>query len=234
MSHTSQIAIVAHHSLLRRGLMDLLVGSPALCVAAAVTEPWQLQSAVPPCDVIVFAPSPTAQRALNESVGELARRGRVLVVSDFAGGQLVARALQAGAYGCVTTLADDDELLRAVGTVARGGLHVAASLAARVHGELRHAAVATPPALAPREAEALRWLAAGLTHGQIARRMGLTEATVSTYVKRIKNKLNVGNKADLTRKAIELGLLQEENAGERDSGDEGLRPSRQPRTERAA
>ncbi|MEK8143043.1 LuxR C-terminal-related transcriptional regulator [Streptomyces sp. M10(2022)] len=44
----------------------------------------------------------------------------------------------------------------------------------------------------------------------MARRMDLTEATVSTYVKRIRNKLNVGNKADLTRKAIELGLLHDQ------------------------
>jgi ATP/maltotriose-dependent transcriptional regulator MalT len=51
--------------------------------------------------------------------------------------------------------------------------------------------------------------AAGLTHRQIARRMMLTEATVSTYVKRIRNKLGVGNKADLTRKAFELGLFPE-------------------------
>lgn len=62
-------------------------------------------------------------------------------------------------------------------------------------------------ALAPRESEALGWLAVGLTHRQIAGHMGLTEATVSTYVKRIRSKLNVGNKADLTRAAIELGLL---------------------------
>ena len=32
---------------------------------------------------------------------------------------------------------------------------------------------------------------------------------MSTYVKRIRSKLNVGNKADLTRKACELGLLRE-------------------------
>jgi DNA-binding NarL/FixJ family response regulator len=43
--------------------------------------------------------------------------------------------------------------------------------------------------------------------------MGLTEATVSTYVKRIRSKLNVGNKADLTRTAIELGLLHGESGG---------------------
>ena len=67
--------------------------------------------------------------------------------------------------------------------------------------------------LAPRESETLGWLAVGLTHRQIAGHMGLTEATVSTYVKRIRSKLQVGNKAELTRMAIGLGLL--DKAGER-------------------
>ncbi|MBY8889480.1 LuxR C-terminal-related transcriptional regulator, partial [Streptomyces sp. PTM05] len=52
----------------------------------------------------------------------------------------------------------------------------------------------------------------GLTHSQVARRMSLAETTVNTYVKRIRSKLNLGNKADLTRKAVQLGLLDETDA----------------------
>jgi DNA-binding NarL/FixJ family response regulator len=92
-------------------------------------------------------------------------------------------------------------------------MHLDAGLARRLHSELRRPATAPASALARRELETLRWIAAGLTHGQIARRMDLTEATVSTYVKRIRSKLNVGNKADLTRKAIELGLLPDDVRG---------------------
>jgi DNA-binding CsgD family transcriptional regulator len=50
-------------------------------------------------------------------------------------------------------------------------------------------------------------IAAGLTHGQAARRLKLTQSTVDTYVKRIRAKLGAGNKAELTRHAIALGLL---------------------------
>lgn len=142
-------------------------------------------------------------------IGRLTSRGRVLIVSDFNGCQSVVDALRAGAYGCVSRQADDDQLLHAVTTVAGGGIHVDARLAAGLRTDLRQAPAGQSSALARRELETLRWIAAGLTHGQIARRMDLTEATVSTYVKRIRSKLNVGNKADLTRKAIELGLLRE-------------------------
>jgi DNA-binding NarL/FixJ family response regulator len=62
-------------------------------------------------------------------------------------------------------------------------------------------------ALAPREVQTLQLIARGLTHAAAARELGLTEATVNTYVKRIRSKLHVGNKAELTRRAIELGYV---------------------------
>lgn len=65
--------------------------------------------------------------------------------------------------------------------------------------------VVEQPRLTPREEETLGYIARGFTHGQTARRMGVSRATVDTYVKRIRQKLCLGNKADLTRKAIQLG-----------------------------
>jgi DNA-binding NarL/FixJ family response regulator len=132
----------------------------------------------------------------------------------------VTAALRAGAHGCVSRQADETELLTAVATVADGGVHVSPELAERLHRELRQPQAGAPPALARREIETLRWLAAGLTHRQIARRMALTEATVSTYVKRIRNKLGVGNKADLTRKAFELGLFPEDDRPPSSDGED--------------
>ncbi|MGW3283482.1 LuxR C-terminal-related transcriptional regulator [Streptomyces sp. NPDC001002] len=208
---TSQIAVVEQHSLVRLGLETLLSGSSLLRVVALAAHPAQLPGpAAQRLDVVVYGAPPMTGPSLAKTVDALTRTGRVLVVADFAGWQPVTDALRAGAFGCVSKQAEGQELLRAVETVALGGLHVAPGLADQLHHELRQPAGTPAPALAHREREALRLLATGLTHGQIARRMGLTEATVSTYVKRIRNKLNVRNKADLTRKAIELGLLQED------------------------
>jgi len=67
------------------------------------------------------------------------------------------------------------------------------------------AAVAVDPsALAPREKETLRYIARGYTHAQAARRMGISEATVDTYVKRVRQKFKLGNKAELTLLAIQV------------------------------
>ncbi|MEU9407522.1 response regulator transcription factor [Streptomyces sp. NPDC048281] len=195
---------------MRRGVRSLLASHPLLDLVASVADPEQLDVTGGVVDVIVLGPNPRTGRSLDEVIHELAEQGRVLLYADFTNRQSVTDALRAGAYGCVSRQSDDDGLLHAVGTVLRGGIHVAPELARRLHTELHEPSAATSSlTLAPRETEALRLLAAGLTHGQIARRMELAEATISTYIKRIRSKLGVGNKADLTRKAIELGLLQE-------------------------
>ncbi len=53
----------------------------------------------------------------------------------------------------------------------------------------------------------MRLVASGLSHVMIGERMGVTESTVGTYLKRIRAKLNATNKAELTRRAIELGYV---------------------------
>ncbi|OEJ30875.1 response regulator transcription factor [Streptomyces subrutilus] len=67
-------------------------------------------------------------------------------------------------------------------------------------------AEAPAPALAPREQEALRHIAAGCTYLQTARSMGLSKHTVDAYLRRIRAKLGANTTAELTRLAIALGM----------------------------
>lgn len=57
--------------------------------------------------------------------------------------------------------------------------------------------------LSLREQQVLDCIADGYTHGQIARHLGISRHTVDTYVKRIRGKLKLGNKAELTRAAVQ-------------------------------
>lgn len=57
-------------------------------------------------------------------------------------------------------------------------------------------------ALSRREEQVLHHISRGLTHAQIATRLGISPHTVDTYVKRVRTKLGVGNKAELTRCAL--------------------------------
>jgi DNA-binding NarL/FixJ family response regulator len=56
--------------------------------------------------------------------------------------------------------------------------------------------------LSARESQVLGHIAHGLTHSQIGTRLGISRHTVDTYVKRIRTKLGIGNKAELTRFAL--------------------------------
>jgi DNA-binding CsgD family transcriptional regulator len=67
-----------------------------------------------------------------------------------------------------------------------------------------------PSGLTPREIDTLRWTARGLTHGEIATRIDVTDTTGNTYAKLPRAKPNVGHKAEFTRKAIELGHLDDD------------------------
>lgn len=110
--------------------------------------------------------------------------------------------------GLVGWSADPTELLFAVDAVTRGGWYVSADLVSLVASGSGEPIVGRKGALAPREIETAVLLAQGLTYRQAARRLGLTEATVTTYAKRARAKLDVANKAAMTKKIIELGYLQ--------------------------
>lgn len=58
------------------------------------------------------------------------------------------------------------------------------------------------PPLSRREREVLMLIASGLTHQQVARRMQISIHTVNTYVRRIREKWRLGNKAELVRAAL--------------------------------
>ncbi len=79
--------------------------------------------------------------------------------------------------------------------------------------------------LSKREQQVLHQISLGLTHGQIATRLGISPYTVDTYVKRLRAKLGVGNKAELTRAAL-LGRLVGEPAPRADDhGSDLLEPA---------
>lgn len=61
--------------------------------------------------------------------------------------------------------------------------------------------------LSPRELEVVRMVAAGMTNGEIATSLRLSQNTVKNHIARIFDKLGVNNRAELTRKAIDSGLV---------------------------
>ncbi|BCY05790.1 response regulator transcription factor [Actinoplanes sp. L3-i22] len=115
----------------------------------------------------------------------------------------IADPLALIAAGARAVLADESELDAAGPAVAAGGSYLSPAVMARI----RPGDAAEPVRLAPRQIAALRCIVAGLTHRAAAKELGVTEQTFNTYAKRLRRKLGVSNKAELTRRAAELGLI---------------------------
>ncbi len=135
---------------------------------------------------------------------------RVLILSASGEQADVLEAVKAGATGYLVKSASSDELLDAVRRVARGDTVFTPGLAGLVLGEFRRMSTEpeTPPGeqLTERETEILKLVAKGLSYKQIAERLVLSHRTVQNHVQNTLRKLQLHNRVQLTRWAIEQGL----------------------------
>ncbi|WP_174533953.1 response regulator [Micromonospora chalcea] len=137
---------------------------------------------------------------------------RVLMLSASGEPQGVLDAVKAGATGYLVKSAAPAEFLDAVSRTAAGEPVFTPGLAGLVLGEYRRLAAAPPapdddaPRLTERETEVLRLVAKGLSYKQIADRLGLSHRTVQNHVQNTLGKLQLHNRVELTRYAIERGL----------------------------
>jgi len=150
-----------------------------------------------------------------ETTAELVRIDpavRVLMLSSSGEDADVLAAAKAGARGYLVKSAAVQELLDAVRRTAGGEAVFSPGLAALVLGEYRRIAAtdraADTPVLTERETEVLRLVAKGLTARQVAERLVLSHRTVQNHVQSTLRKLQLHNKVQLTRWAIEQGLAE--------------------------
>ncbi|MFJ9695148.1 response regulator [Kitasatospora sp. NPDC101183] len=141
---------------------------------------------------------------------------RVLVLSASGEHQDVLEAVKSGATGYLVKSAGREELLAAVRRTAVGDAVFTPGLAGLVLGEFRRLASEPAPASAPdvpkltaRETEVLRLVAKGLSYRQIADRLVLSHRTVQNHVQNTLGKLQLHNRVELVRYAIEQGLDEE-------------------------
>ncbi|MCI2418969.1 response regulator transcription factor [Saccharopolyspora sp. K220] len=140
---------------------------------------------------------------------------RVLVLSASGEHSDVLEAVKAGASGYLVKSASVEELMDAVQRTAAGDAVFTAGLAGLVLGEYRRMAI-TPdsesqaPQLTDRETEVLRLVAKGMTARQIAKKLVISHRTVENHVQSTLRKLQLHNRVELARYAIEHGLDQEE------------------------
>lgn len=124
--------------------------------------------------------------------------------------EYVLKMLQAGARGYVLKDAEPEEIVRAILAVHSGHGFLSPSITGLLVHQAQTPASPAPAAkglLSLREREVLGLIAKGKTSKEIARSLLVGVRTVETYRVRLMRKLDVRNAAQLTREAIEKGLL---------------------------
>lgn len=206
-----RIMIVDDHEVVRFGLKNLLdrqADWEVVIEAGSVAEAILLADEHQP-DVIVM------DIRLNDGSGidacrEIVRRHpqvKVIMLTSFAEDELLFNAISAGAVGYVLKQVGNDDLVRAIETVARGEALLDPSITGQVLAKLRQATrVEAFSDLTDQELKVLALIAKGNTNKEIATNLHLGEGTVRNYVSSIFGKLGLSNRAEATAYAVKHNL----------------------------
>jgi DNA-binding NarL/FixJ family response regulator len=211
--------VVDDHPMWREAVERDLAGAGMEVVASASTghEALARARATRPAVVVLDLQIPAPNGV--EVTAALVREDptvRVLILSASGEQSDVLEAVKAGATGYLVKSASSAELLDAVRRVSLGDTVFTPGLAGLVLGEYRRLSEAPAagadgdtPRLTERETEVLRLVAKGLSYRQIAERLVLSHRTVQNHVQNTLRKLQLHNRVQLVRYAIEQGLDEE-------------------------
>jgi two-component system, NarL family, response regulator NreC len=203
-----RIVIADDHSVVRRGLRQLLEGESGFDVVAEADDVESARRYVrghhP--DVLVLDLNMPGESSLEAipSIREEAPGTQIVVLTMQNEPAYARQALSAGVLGYVLKEAADAELVEAVRAAARGESYLNPRLGARVAAE---PPPGPPDGLSEREVEVLRMIALGHTNTQIADDLYLSVRTVETHRAHIQQKLVLSDRSELVRYALDNGLV---------------------------
>ncbi len=210
-----RVILADDHRILREGLRSVLEAESNIEVVAEAQngrETVKLVRRLEP-DIVVMD---VAMPDLNGVDATAKIRGaglstKVLALSMHSDGQYVRGMLKAGASGYLLKDCAGEELAAAIRTVMGNRVYVSPDIAGVIVGDyVQHlSGEATPggsPALSTREREVLQLIAEGKSTAQIAEQIHVSVKTVETHRKRLMDKLEIRNVAELTKYAIREGI----------------------------
>jgi DNA-binding NarL/FixJ family response regulator len=206
-----RILLVDDHVVVRRGVRAILEDHFAgIAVSEASNGEEALAALATPFDAVVLDLSMPGRSGFD-LLAEIKHRQPktpVLIMSLHAEEQFAVRALRAGASGYLTKAAASEQLVAAITKVVRGGKYISETLAERLATDVGGDSIANRhERLSDREFDVMRGIASGNSVSEIATQMHLSVKTVSTYRTRLLEKMGMSTNAELTRYAIENGLV---------------------------
>jgi DNA-binding NarL/FixJ family response regulator len=204
----TQVAVIDDHPLYRQGLSLTIEAAAGLELVAAARSIEDFDSRLDCKPDVVLLDLQLPGRKGADGVRHLCARGLAVLVISASGSQDdVLDAIAAGARGYLTKDAEAADIVSAVETIAGGGTYVSPTLASYLLRAARAEASAVPWALTEREREILGLLAAGETDQDIADQLYISVRTVRSHLDRIRDKTGHRRRPDLTRLALEQGII---------------------------
>ena len=212
----TRVLVAEDEALYRMGLRLILEAQPDIEVAGEASDGAAAVEAALALDVdvVLMDVRMSGMDGLEAARRLAAARGpRVLLLTSFDLDEYIEQALTIGVGGFVLKSASGEELVWAVRRVAAGGGVIDPAVAPRVieaFSRRRLRLPSTPPPLATlskRERDVLVHVARGLSNREIARSLGLGEATVRTHVGHLLAKLDLRSRGQAIVLAYEVGLV---------------------------
>jgi len=207
-----KVLIADDHPIVREGLKQVIEKASDMKVSGEALNGQEVLDLVyrEEWDVLILDFSMPGKGGLDV-IREL-RRERpklpILVLSMHPEAELAPRLLKAGAAGYLTKESATRELVAAVRKVFTGGRYVSPALAEKLAMDLAVPSDKQPhDLLSDREYQVLLRIAAGRTAAEIATEFSISIKTVRTYRDRIMEKMSMKNDVELTRYAMDNGLI---------------------------
>lgn len=211
MAERIGVLIVDDHVVIAEGLKVLIAADPELQVAGiahTAAEGVRLATETAPRVVLLdhFLPDATGVD-ITSQLKALLPGTSVVILTAQDDDEILANAFDAGASGFLLKTQAAQHVIGAIKAAAAGEMLVSAPMLSRVLRHARRNSAQRPPEVSERELEVLHLLAEGMDSRAIADELGLTLATVRTYVQTILRKLDAHSRLQAVMRAKRSGLL---------------------------
>ena len=203
--------LVDDHAVVRTGFRLLLQAFADIEVVAEADSgeaACQMYESVAP-DVVVMDIAMAGMGGIEAIKRLMAKdaKARILALSAHEDTSHPKRALQAGALGYLSKRSAPEVLIDAIRAIARGQRYLDAQIAQRMAVQAIDGDKGPMDKLSPREFEVFVQLARGQSVAQISETLTLSSSTIGTHLYNVKQKLGLGNQAEMTLLAVRHGLI---------------------------
>lgn len=203
------ILIADDHPMMRTALHSLISSEPGMVVVGEARDGEAVvrmfQELRP--DVTLMDLNMPKQHGLEaiRQILDMHPEARIIILTNSDTSDDIQLGYAAGAKGYLVKDTPQVQLLEVIRTVHRGGKYIPHALAARITSR------ETTKPLSERELQILRLVMTGKNNLAIGHQLGISESTVKTHLKNILLKLDVSDRTQAVRKALQLGILRIES-----------------------